>query len=303
VSRARNQPVYDRYADVYANAYAPFTRETYSVGLTGAHLIRADQPAGDWSDAPSADLVVTQLLTKPVAATMDLGGGSFRGVIPHHSFILIPPGFATTILVDGDHGIEVLALPYARLRALTAGLGADLLPEDGDFGRLHAGCLSDDRFSWILAQLWHEARAGSSQGALAADGLLLQVAAGLLRMRDGQAQTALARGGLAPWRLHRCLDYLHAHLADDVSLDAMASAAGLSPIYFARLFKRSTGLAPHQYLIGARLERAKGLLAGTEQPIARVALDCGFRDQDHLTRLFRKATGATPAVFRRARRG
>jgi hypothetical protein len=89
---------------------------------------------------------------------MDLGGGSFRGVIPHHSFILIPPGFATTILVDGDHGIEVLALPYARLRALTAGLGADLLPEDGDFGRLHAGCLSDDRFSWILAQLWHEAR-------------------------------------------------------------------------------------------------------------------------------------------------
>ena len=65
------------------------------------------------------------------------------------------------------------------------------------------------------------------------------------------------------------------------------------------LFKRSTGLPPHQYVIRERTEKAKALLFKTDLPISVVARDCGFSDQAHLTRHFKRAVGTTPARFRR----
>jgi AraC family transcriptional regulator len=79
----------------------------------------------------------------------------------------------------------------------------------------------------------------------------------------------------------------------------MAGAAGLSPNHFSKLFKRSTGLSSHQYVIRQRIEKAKALLAGTNLSVAVVAQACGFSDQAHLTRHFRRLVGATPARFRR----
>jgi AraC family transcriptional regulator len=74
----------------------------------------------------------------------------------------------------------------------------------------------------------------------------------------------------------------------------------LSPVYFARQFRRATGVAPHQYLLRARVVRAKHLLAATDLRIATIALDCGFCHQEHLTRAFRKQCGITPAAYRAA---
>ena len=79
----------------------------------------------------------------------------------------------------------------------------------------------------------------------------------------------------------------------------MAAVAGLSPNHFSKLFKRSTGLPPHQYVIRERTEKAKALLTGTDLPVSVVAQDCGFSDQAHLTRHFRRLVGTTPARFRR----
>jgi AraC family transcriptional regulator len=108
------------------------------------------------------------------------------------------------------------------------------------------------------------------------------------------------RGGLAPRVLSRVFDYISAHLHDPISLESLAAVAGLSPSHFVAMFKRSTGLAPHQFVITQRIERARTLLEDHRLPIAEVATRAGFADQSHLTRLLRRHTGLTPRLIRGA---
>jgi AraC-like DNA-binding protein len=107
------------------------------------------------------------------------------------------------------------------------------------------------------------------------------------------------RGGISPARLRRVEEFLMAHLADDIGLDALAATADLSAKHFARAFRQSTGMAPHRWLIQRRIERAMDLLKTTSASLAEIALACGFADQSHFTAAFRKSVGATPGSFRR----
>jgi AraC family transcriptional regulator len=93
---------------------------------------------------------------------------------------------------------------------------------------------------------------------------------------------------------------MHARLADPLSLAELARAAGLSVSQFARRFKISTGSAPHQYLLGLRVDAAARLLRASSRPIADIAVTCGFTHQEHLTRVLRARLGTTPAALRRA---
>ncbi|HKQ40341.1 MAG TPA: helix-turn-helix transcriptional regulator, partial [Verrucomicrobiae bacterium] len=78
---------------------------------------------------------------------------------------------------------------------------------------------------------------------------------------------------------------------------SLAGAAGLSPFHFARLFKRSTGLSPHQYVLRCRVERARGLLMRSKASIAEVAVEVGFCDQSHLAAHFKRVYGVSPKAF------
>lgn len=109
-----------------------------------------------------------------------------------------------------------------------------------------------------------------------------------------------ARGRLARWQERRAKEMIDAHLAGDMPLAEIAAACGLSVGYFARAFRRTCGMAPHQWLLHRRVEEAKRLLATTGLTIAAIAADCGFSDQSHLTRVFARATGVSPGLWRRA---
>ena len=102
-------------------------------------------------------------------------------------------------------------------------------------------------------------------------------------------------GGLSPERLQRVRDYVEAHLDEDVSLTVLADIAGLSPYHFSRSFKQAAVIGPQRYVIQRRLERAKRLLRRTHQPLAWIAQEAGFADQSHLTQIFRREMGVTPA--------
>jgi AraC-like DNA-binding protein len=104
--------------------------------------------------------------------------------------------------------------------------------------------------------------------------------------------------GLPDHLLRRAVDFIRSNLSHDLSLGELARAANLSPFYFARLFKQSTGIAPHGYVMARRIERAKELLHNGMLPIVEVALETGFADQSHMTGVFRKLTGVTPRNFR-----
>lgn len=113
-----------------------------------------------------------------------------------------------------------------------------------------------------------------------------------------QPAKAPEHGGLVAWQLRRARSIFGRHLDGSIALDAVASECGLSVSHFSRAFRRSTGLAPHQWLVQRRVEVAKDLLLENAMPLAQIALTCGFADQSHFTRAFANQSGLTPARWR-----
>jgi AraC family transcriptional regulator len=111
------------------------------------------------------------------------------------------------------------------------------------------------------------------------------------------AKRLAPKGKLGAAQLRASIDMAHERLAAGLSLDELAAATGYSTFQFARMFKATTGLAPHQFVLRLRLERAQRLLSRERHAVADVAVACGFYDQAHLTNAFRKAFGRTPAAF------
>src|SRR5882762_6188744 len=106
------------------------------------------------------------------------------------------------------------------------------------------------------------------------------------------------RGGLPPRALRRVRDFIEAHLEENISIQALASIAGLSMYHFARAFKQSDGMTPHEYLIHCRVRRAKDLIVETDLSLSEIALAAGFSDQSHCARRFREHVGVTPSSYR-----
>jgi AraC family transcriptional regulator len=112
-------------------------------------------------------------------------------------------------------------------------------------------------------------------------------------------QPKFSKGGLAPWQERRAKEMLRANLSGDLGLPQLASACRLSTGHFSRAFKQTIGCAPHQWLLHQRVERAKQLILNTDDPLCQIALDTGFADQSHFTRVFARRVKASPAAWRR----
>lgn len=94
------------------------------------------------------------------------------------------------------------------------------------------------------------------------------------------------------------LDFVTANLSQDLTLEALAEQVGFSPYHFARLFRRTTGESPHQFVLRQRIEKAKYLLRETSAPMAQVALESGFANQSHLNHSFKRYVGLSPRPYR-----
>jgi sigma-54 dependent transcriptional regulator, acetoin dehydrogenase operon transcriptional activator AcoR len=105
-------------------------------------------------------------------------------------------------------------------------------------------------------------------------------------------------GGLPRYKLRRVMAYVDAHIGGPISLDDLATVAGVSRFHFHRQFRKSVGATPHDYVLRARIERAKGLLIESDLPVGDVSGAVGFADQSHFSNIFRKLTAMTPRSFR-----
>ena len=149
--------------------------------------------------------------------------------------------------------------------------------------------------------LLNEVDSGGLSGRLYAESLANVLAVHLLRhYSEPRPDYKFFSGGLTGYRLRKATEFIEENHEQDLALAEMASAAGVSPFHFAREFKKATGLAPHQYLIKVRIERAKAWLTKSELPLVEVGLRAGFNNQSHFTRLFHKLTGLTPKAYRKA---
>jgi AraC family transcriptional regulator len=202
--------------------------------------------------------------------------------------------------------------PSATSRTLHLRVSKDLLEHTAeavagyDSARLslveRAG-FHDPLLTQIGLTLWCELEQPSPVGRLYAQTAAQLLAVHLLRWYTsvGAAVREPLHGRMTPQQVQRVKDFVQAHLSQDLYLDALAQQAGFSPYHFARLFRRTLGESPHQFVLRQRIERARSLLEEADVSLAQVALAAGFAHQSHLTQQFKRHLGMTPSTYRRER--
>ena len=173
---------------------------------------------------------------------------------------------------------------------------------DGAYGEveLHPSRkFADSRLSALVAAARAEMVAGFPSGRLFLDSVEQAMAVTLV---EGHAvrhrAVQIYRGGLGSARLRRIKELVHAKMEDDLSLDELAQSVGLSTAHFARMFRKSTGETPHQFVQRQRLERAKSMLRAPDARVLDVALACGFKTQQHFAQVFRDVCRVSPTEYR-----
>ena len=152
----------------------------------------------------------------------------------------------------------------------------------------------------LLAAVQAEEAGGNLLGRLYMDSIAQALAATLVHLR-GNLRRSLPqyRCGLLPTQLSRVKEFIYARIDREISLHQLAKIAGLSSSYFTQMFRRSTGQAPHQFVLNARVEHAKDLLKAPGVRVIDVAIGCGFQTSQHFARVFRSVCAVSPTEYRR----
>jgi AraC-like DNA-binding protein len=127
---------------------------------------------------------------------------------------------------------------------------------------------------------------------------VIAFAIGTSTIRIETVSAPTEKTGLAAYTLRRAIEYLDSHIADSISLDELARVVQMSPFHLCRMFKRSTGVAPHQWILRRRIEIAKQLIDEPRHSLTDIAYRLGFSSQAHFTTAFRRRTGTTPKQWR-----
>jgi AraC family transcriptional regulator len=173
---------------------------------------------------------------------------------------------------------------------------------DGAYGEVELRAsrkFANPRLSALVAAAHAEMDAGFPSGRLFLDSVEQAMAVTLVNghaVRHHAVQ--FSRGGLGSARLRRIKELVHAKIEDDLGLDEMAESVGLSTAHFARMFRKSTGETPHQFVLRQRLARAKAMLRAPDARVLDVAVACGFKTQQHFAQVFRDAWGVSPTEYR-----
>jgi AraC family transcriptional regulator len=158
---------------------------------------------------------------------------------------------------------------------------------------------ADPRLGALAAAVNAEMIAGFPSGRLFLDCIEQALAVALVNNYAAQGPSPrIYRGGLTPARLRKVVELVHAEMEGDLSLEELADAAGLSIAHFSEMFRQSTGQSPHQFVLHRRVERAKEMLRAAEMRVLDVAVVCGFKNQQHFARVFRRVCGASPTEYR-----
>ena len=195
--------------------------------------------------------------------------------------------------------VGLMNVPHLQLGISDAALMAS---SDGAYGEVElrpSRKFANPRLSALVAAVHAEMVAGFSSGRLFLDSVEQAVAVALVKdhaVRHRPVQ--IYRGGLGSARLRRIKELVDAKLEFDLSLDEMAQAVGLSTAHFARMFRKSTGDTPHQFVLRQRLKRAKAMLRAPDARVLDVAVACGFKTQQHFAQAFRDVWGVSPTEYR-----
>ncbi|MGV8919492.1 MAG: helix-turn-helix domain-containing protein [Pseudomonas sp.] len=229
------------------------------------------------------------------------GTGTFRRGQPGvkgspGKLCVLPAGHESAWVVNGD-----LRLAHLYFSPEQFALGCvTLLDREPREVQLHERTFIDDarqtlRFQQLIQLNWNEPAERLLTSSLASE-LLSHTLLSQVGLREGLR----LKGGLAPHLRRQLVECIEQHLAQPLSLGQLAAQCALSEYHFARMFRESFGLPPHQYLLARRMNRARDLLRTSTMPFGDIAMACGFASASHFNNRFRQVMGATPGEYRLA---
>lgn len=246
---------------------------------------------------------IIYLNRRPLDLTQRLDGWLRKERVHHGEVAIIPAGPQWEWGFKGETKSDMLPLCLEEtfLREVAQSVGVD--PDGVEI--LHLLGARDSQIERIGLSLKAEVEAeGLLGGKLYAESLANALAITLIRDHSSLGRAAVRKMtrehsvGLSKRALTDTIDYIGDNLEKDLKLAEIAGAAHMSPYHFSRLFKESTGTTPHRYVIDRRVRRAKELLQNSTIPITEIALSCGFANQSHLNRHFKRLFGVSPKTLR-----
>lgn len=221
-------------------------------------------------------------------------GGPSQTIRLHPGQIsLVPHWIPHSARMQGANHFLMLSFTGAFL-ANACNTWAD--PESIHLSPVHG---ADDPLAREICLALHEdVRRGAPSGRIYGETLAASLAVHLSQRYGGHPVHAESdRHGLSRHKLRQAIQFIHDHLTEDFSLTTLAAAVAMSPYHFSRMFKRSTGLPPHQYVLRERVREGRRLLLSSSIPISEISLRMGFSDQSHFTRQFRRVFGMAPRRY------
>jgi AraC family transcriptional regulator len=192
-----------------------------------------------------------------------------------------------------------MTTPHSQIGISDAALTA---ASDGANGEVELGPqrkFAGRRLGGLVAAVHTEMAAGFPSRRLFLDSVEQAMAVALVNDHAvRQRPVPTYRGGLGAARLRKIKELVHAKMEDDLSLDEMAQSVGLSTAHFARMFRKSTGETPHQFVLRLRVDRAKAMLRISDARVFDVAMACGFKTPQHFAQVFRDACRVSPTEYR-----
>jgi len=261
-------------------------------GSSLLHVLTDQAPPGLFESPLDERHILDIHLGNPVQVSCSIDSRERRGLQTHGQFCVVPAGVTGRWRLDGPVRALLVRLAPSLLLETADAMGfnsasAELVPS------IHMRDPHIERIGWMLQAEDHEAYPG---GRLFTDSLASALAARLLALQSRNNASTPRPGRVLPaWRLRHVLEYIEAHLDEDLTLAELAAVAGFSLSHFKPLFKQAVGVPVHRFVLGRRVERARTLLLEGRKTMGEIALDSGFSHSSHMARCMRRVLGLSPS--------
>jgi AraC family transcriptional regulator len=238
--------------------------------------------------------VITILVSRMAKGEHGNGRGHFLPYVKIQGAVtILPAGFVPTVRLANDAQFIHCAISPELMRTVSEKTERSA----GDLLRFQSG-LQDPAAASLFSLVSAEIQQSAPTGTLYMDSLIHALMVRVLHLNQTPVET-IRDSALSPRILNRVLAKIEAHLAEDLSLDTLATESGYSRDHFLRGFRQAMGVTPHQYLLQQRLERVQESLRNTSLSLSEIACGCGFSSHSHLATAFRKAFGVSLSAYRR----
>ncbi|MBD2258273.1 AraC family transcriptional regulator [Pseudanabaena sp. FACHB-2040] len=281
--------------EIVQPGWVRFSQSLHSGGITLEHQV---QPSGECevSGGSTHHLLIFELgnVSRQI---IHMDGQEYDDSLRPGDLILIPAGVPFRCVCDSTDEVVSFNIDPLFLEQLSL---TEICSSPAEVELVSTFKQRDRQIDWIVQSIQNEMQTAAWGSRLYLDSLTQLLAVHLLRSYASHPlKLSRSEPGLSVLKLNQVLDYINAHLEQEIQLTDLAQVTSFNLGYFASLFKQSMGMSPWQYIMQQRVERAKQLLKRQDYSIADIAVRCGFSSQSHLTYQFRKLTGVTPNTFRR----